>query len=116
MDRTATGGAASGQEGGVRDAASFSEITSDKLRHTFHQWRVFDQGGVCWATRRSLQEWTGPRSLIQPVLVSADPTVLAEKPYLREWLGIRTGGSGMEPAEEELAAVYRDMLLPGTAR
>jgi hypothetical protein len=101
---------AAGEDGAsaVRDASRLGDITSEMLRRTFPQWRVFEQGGAWWATRSGVQEWAGPRSLIQRVLVAADLAALAEKLCLQEYL------DGLGP--EELAAVYRDMLLPGTAR
>jgi hypothetical protein len=99
--------AGEGRAGAVRDTGRFGEITSDMFSHVFPQWRVFEQGGVWWAARSGLQEWTGPGSLIQRVLVAADLGALAEKLCLQEYL------DGLAPGE--LAAVYRDMLLPGTA-
>ncbi len=100
--------AGEGGAGAVCDTGHFGEITSDMLSHAFPQWRVFEQDGARWATRSGLQEWTGPQSLIQRVLIAADLAALAEKLCLQEYL------DGLDP--EELAAVYRDMLLPGTTR
>ena len=64
-------------------------------------------GGRCGD---GVETFTGPQSLIQLVLVArdADLTALAEKLCLQEYL------DGLDP--EELAAVYRDMLLPEAVR
>jgi hypothetical protein len=65
MKRAAEGNATgdavgNGQAGAViRDLASFGEITADMLRAVFPaQWRIFESGGVWWATRGGLQERT----------------------------------------------------------
>ena len=69
--------------------------------------RIFQSGGVWWATRGGMQDWAGPRSLLLRTLGAGDLTALTEKLCLQEWL------DGLDA--EALKAVYRGTLLPGAA-
>ncbi len=104
---TAAGGAASGQDSGVRDAASLGEITAEGLRETFPQWRIAPHPAGWWAMREGIARLDGPRSLIQHVHMAPDLTELAEKLCLQEHL------DGLAP--QELAAVWREMALAAEA-
>jgi hypothetical protein len=73
------------------------------LRETFPEWRVFEHGGVWWATRGGIQVWDGPRSLLLRSLTAPHLTVLAEKLCIQEWLD--------RLDDEALAAVYRGSLM-----
>jgi hypothetical protein len=91
------------EDGGLHDVASFGEVTAPMLWATFPQWRIFESGGVWWATRGGIQEWDGPRSLLMRVLGTGDLNALAEKLCLQEWL------DGLD--DTALEAVYRGTLM-----
>jgi hypothetical protein len=88
---------------GAPGMAGTGKITVVMLRQTFAEWQVFEHDGTWWAARGGVQAWSGPRSLIQRVLSSADLTVLAEKLCAQEWLDTMT--------EAELAAFYQASLV-----
>jgi hypothetical protein len=83
---------------GMSDVVN-GEITAGTLRRTFSRWRIFELGGVWWATRGGVQEWEGPSSLLLRSLTAPDLTALAERLCLQEWL------DGLD--DGELAMVYR---------
>jgi hypothetical protein len=108
MAGAAAGGAASRQDGGAAGAASPGGITAEGLRETFPQWRIFRSRGNWWAARGGLVRWEGPESLRRRVITAPDLAGLAERLCLQEHL------DGLD--EAALAAIYRDMSLPGPAR
>lgn len=86
------------------DMGILGEITAGMLVETFPEWRVLESRGAWWAVRGGKQEKNGPRSLLALVIDAPDPTALAEKLCLQEWL------DGLSP--DELEAVWRDVALP----
>jgi hypothetical protein len=102
MEREAAGDLSTG----LRDTASFGEITQEGLREVFPHWRIFVAGGTWWAVRGGWQSWTGPESLLLRALTAPDLTGLAERLCLQEWL------DGLD--SEALAAVYRGTLMGST--
>jgi len=94
--------------GRVPDLASLDHIDACTLRVAFPGWRIFhDTDGTWWALRAGQERQEGPESLLSRTLRATSPLALAEKLCLQEWLD--------ELDWEQLAAVYRDMELPGAA-
>jgi hypothetical protein len=106
-----SGPAAAGTPGAHDDdgqsAAGPGEITAGMLRATFPQWHIARNGGTWWAVRGGLARLDGPESLLLRVITARDLGGLAERLCLQDYL------DRLSP--EELAAVYRDMRLPGAA-
>jgi hypothetical protein len=92
--------------GRAPELAGMYYIDTGTLRVAFPDWRIFhDTAGTWWALRAGLERQQGPESLLSRTLRAASPSALAEELCLQEWLDELDG--------EELAAVYRDMALPG---
>ena len=107
MAGAAAGGVASRQDG-AGNAAGHGDITVQGLRATFPEWRIFRSGDRWWAMRGGLVRWEGPESLLRRVITAPDLTGLAQRLCLQEQL------DGLDAAA--LAAVYRDLKLPGALR
>jgi hypothetical protein len=87
--------------------AALGEVTPAMLRETFPQWRfAWLPDGSAAAVRGGPVVPDGPESLLLRTVSAADPTALAERLCLQEWL------DGLDAAS--LAAVWRDMLVQGT--
>jgi hypothetical protein len=109
METVAEAGSVGGQGHEALAVAGLAELTIGELRAVFPQWLIFGESGKWWAVRGGLVAWDGPLSLIQHVHTASRLVALAERLCLQEYL------DSLDP--EELAAVWRDMVLSaaGTA-
>lgn len=93
----------------ARDLAALSGVvTTQGLRETFGQCRIFPYAVGWSAIRGGEQKFSGPPSLIARVLRAADLPSLAEKLHLQEWL------DALDPAE--LKRVWLATRYPETPR
>jgi hypothetical protein len=90
---------------GERASAAFGGITLTMVRESFAQWRIFGRPGQWWAVRGGPLALSGPESLLLRAITARDLTELAERLCLQHRLD--------QLDAQELAAVHRDMALPG---